>query len=58
MWIEAMDGNQLYPMFGYMGAVKIMSRRYEDIWKLGNVPGHVCVTIEMEAVRFSDNIFS
>jgi len=43
-------------MFGYMWAMHIMSRRYEDIWKLRNVPGCACVTVEMEAIIFPDNI--
>jgi hypothetical protein len=45
-------------MFGYMWEVHIMSRRYEDIWKLGKVLGCAYVTVEMAAVRFSDNISS
>jgi hypothetical protein len=35
---------------------EIMSRIYEDIWKLGKFPGCACATEEMEALRFSDNM--
>jgi hypothetical protein len=38
--------------------VHIISKRYDDIWKLGNVLGHACVTVDMGALIFLDNISS
>jgi len=53
-WIAGSTGFQIHPILGYLWATHMISRSYEDMWKLGNVPGWDPFTTKITTMRFPD----